>query len=34
MPICLIHQDLSNIRGMYSMVFVCGKENQVKIINI
>lgn len=34
MPVCLMHQDLPDIRGMYSTVFVCGKENQVEIVNI
>lgn len=33
MPMCLMYQDLSDIRGMYGTVFVCGKENPMKIIN-
>ena len=33
MPVCLMHQDLPDIHGMYSTIFMCGKENQVEIVN-
>ena len=34
MPVCLVHQDLPDICGMYSTIFMCNKENQVEIVHI